>query len=108
MSLVVLIFALYGKMQPPQQPHMMYTSVTTNWSSTPRNGKIYGTRNVVTIKNGKGTKTREALNAHGHVVEHKTRKLKRAEMEKITQGQFVPGLWRNCGLRSCTRKGNRV
>ena len=94
--------------QPERAPHVLYTSVTTNWSSSPRDGKIHGTRNVVTIKNGKGTKTREALGARGNVVERKSHTLKRAEIKKITEGQFVPGLWRGCTLRSCTRKRNRA
>ena len=52
---------------------VFYESVTTNWSSSPKSGKVHGTRNIVRIKNGKGVKTKEAL---------KEEKLQRKEEEK--------------------------
>jgi len=81
-----------------------YESVTTQWSSEPK-GTVYGTRNIVTIKNGKGRKIKEALNKHGHVMERNTKTLQHNEMAHIRNGTFVPGLWSNCGLK-CTRGKN--
>ena len=46
----------------------MYKSETYNWSSTPKDGEVHGTHNVVTIKNGKGEKVQETLNAKGKVI----------------------------------------
>ena len=81
-------------------PHVFYESVTTNWSSTPK-GKAHGTRNTVTIRNGKGYKIKQALNAQAKVLETQKRALKPAEIKAITGGTFVPGLWRNCTLKNC-------
>jgi hypothetical protein len=83
--------------------HSFYTSVTTQWSSNSRHGAPHGTRNTVSIKNGVGVKKKEALGPSGRVIESKTKKLNRSEIGKITNGAFVPGLWRSCGLRCLTR-----
>lgn len=85
---------------------MYYESVTTQWSSEPKDGSIYGTRNIVTIKNGKGKKIKEALNKHGKVIERKTKTLKNQEVTPIRNGTFIPGLWSNCGLK-CQRGKTR-
>lgn len=81
---------------------MHYESVTTSWSSTPKNGSMHGQRNIVTIENGKGIKRTEALNAAGSVIETNTKHLKQNEIASIVNGKFVPGLWSDCGLK-CTR-----
>ena len=80
--------------------HVFYESVTTNWSSIPK-GKAYGTRNTVTIRNGKGYKVKQALNAQAQVLETQKRMLKPSEIKAITNGTFVPGLWQNCALKNC-------
>jgi hypothetical protein len=77
--------------------------VTTSWSSN-SSGAAHGTRNTVSIKNGKGMKKKEALGRAGRVIEAKTKKLSRNEVAKIMNGTFVPGLWRSCGLRCLTRR----
>lgn len=87
--------------------HIFYESVTTNWSSSPKNGKVHGTRNIVTIKNNKGTKTKVSMNKSGKVVEKKTIKLNKKEINNIVNGKFVPGLWNNCTLKSCRRSRMR-
>lgn len=86
--------------RPPSSGHIFYESVTTNWSSTPK-GKAHGTRNTVTIRNGKGYKIKQALNAQAQVLETQKRSLTPAEIKAITGGTFVPGLWRNCALKNC-------
>jgi hypothetical protein len=83
---------------------MFYKSETYNMSSTPKHGKVYGTHNVVEIKNGKGKKIKEAYNASGAVIERKSVLLKPEEIKKITAGTFVGGLWRNCSLKNCKRR----
>lgn len=88
---------------------MYYKSETMNMSSTPKNGKVYGTHNVVEIVNGKGKKIKEALNAEGKVIERNSAPLKKSEVKHILAGRFVGGLWKNCTLKSCRRgrKGTR-
>jgi len=79
---------------------VFYESITTNWSSSPKSGKVHGTRNIVRIKNGKGEKTKEALNAAGKVIEKRKQTLKKKDVAKIVNGKFVPGLWRGCTLKN--------
>jgi hypothetical protein len=86
---------------------IFYESTTTHWSSEPKSGKTYGTRNVVKIKNGKGTKTKESLNKSGKVIQQKTKRLKQKEIKLITKNQFIPNFWSNCKLGACTRKNKK-
>jgi hypothetical protein len=86
---------------------MHYESVTTSWSSTPKNGKVHGQRNTVRIENGKGVKRTEALNAAGSVIETNTKHLKQNEIASIANGTFVPGLWSDCGLKCMSRNAAR-
>ncbi len=67
-----------------------------NVSQSWKNG--VGRRNTVLIRNGQGVKKVERLGPQGQVLETKTRKLTAPEKSQILQGQFVPGLWRNCTL----------
>lgn len=85
---------------------MYYESVTTQWSSEPKEGNIYGIRNIVTIENGRGRKIKEALNKRGKVMERKAKTLKKKELAHIRNGTFLPGLWSDCGLK-CTRGKTR-
>lgn len=71
-----------------------YHSESSSWSSK---GKDHGKRNVVTIKNGKGTKTVMKLNKAGKQISKKTVKLSRKEMKNIFEKKFMPGFWTNCG-----------
>lgn len=71
------------------------------WSSSPKTGKVHGTRNSVTVKNGKGYKIKEALNAQGKVIQRKKQTLKKKEIQNIVRGNFMPGFWKNCALGKC-------
>jgi hypothetical protein len=79
---------------------MYYKSETYNYSSKPKdgNGAVHGTRNLVEIKNGKGTKTVESLNASGAVLKRKRVTLKQKEIKNVLGGKFMPGFWRNCAV----------
>jgi hypothetical protein len=83
---------------------VFYSSSQMSWSSSPKNGKVYGTRNIVEIKNGKGFKVKESLNKSGAVLERKKKTLKTKEIKQITAGNFVPKLWADCQLGSCKRR----
>ena len=83
---------------------VFYESSTINWSSDPKGGKTHGTRNIVKIKNGKGTKIKQSLNNRGKVIQTKKQKLKKSEIDKIINGQFIPKLWSNCQLPICKSK----
>ena len=84
-----------------------YSSSQTSWSSDPKNGNVYGTRNVVEIKNGKGFKLKESLNKAGKVLESKKKTLKAKEIKQITSGTFVPKLWADCRLGVCRTRTRR-
>ncbi len=91
--------------------HTFYKNETYKWSSSPKDGKVHGTHNIVTIKDGKGTKVKETLNAKGKTMRRKTVKLSTNEIKNITEGRFMPGFWTNCVLgntRKCTRRNNRA
>jgi len=78
------------------KPQTFYHSESTSWTSSPKNGKHFGKRNIVTIKNGKGTKIAEALNKNGNSV-HKVKKtLKKKEIEKVLKGKFIKRFWDDC------------
>lgn len=76
-------------------------------SSTPVYGKVHGTRNIVTIKNGKGTKIKTALNKSGKPIKTRKMKLNADEIKNITAGTFLPGFWKNCSLGKCARSLKR-
>ena len=87
---------------------MYYKSETYNYSSTPKDGAVHGTRNLVEIKNGKGTKTLESLNASGAVLKRKRVTLKRKEIKNVLGGKFMPGFWKNCCAAAASRKKRSV
>jgi hypothetical protein len=70
-----------------------------NYSSTQihqiqENGKKKTRKNIVAIKNGKGTKTVE-INENGKV-RKSTKNLSALEIESIQNSQFIPGLFKPC------------
>lgn len=87
---------------------VFYESSTINWSSDPKRGKTHGTRNIVQIKNGKGTKTKQTLNSRGKVIQTRKQKLKKSELENILKGQFIPQFWSNCKLPFCKSKKSKT
>ena len=62
--------------------------------STYENGEQQMKKNVVNIKNGKGTKT-VVVSKDGRT-KSSTKKLSSAEIKKIKQNQFIPGLFKPC------------
>jgi hypothetical protein len=86
---------------------MNYHSETVSWSSVKnKKDKAYGKRNIVTIKNGKGTKIVETLNSKGKTLKRVKKTLKKDEIANITKGKFMKGFWSNCSMPGhavCTR-----
>jgi len=76
------------------KPQTFYHSETTSWTSSPKNGKQFGKRNVVTIKNGKGTKVVESLNKNGNPTKKVKKALKKKEVDKVLKGKFIKRLGR--------------
>ena len=62
-------------------------------TSHPATGEPFGSKTVVTINNGKGTKTMANLNKSGHVTKRTEKPLKKTEVKEIAEGNYVPGLW---------------
>jgi hypothetical protein len=80
-----------------------YHSESVQWTSSPKKGKSHGKRNSVTIKNGKGTKKVEVLNAKGALAHGKTVKLSKKEVRNVLKGNFMPGFWQNCATGNCLK-----
>lgn len=85
--------------KPTPHPRVFSTQSYMNVSHTWKNGK--GQRNTVVIRNGQGVKQVDMLGANGQPVKTQTRRLTKAEKAQILEGQFIPGLWRNCRIGSC-------
>ncbi len=77
--------------------HRQYYSVQEHYA----NGK--GQRNIVTIKNGKATKTVEKLGAKGRILKSKTRKLTKKEQTNVLEKKFMPSFWSNCRFGNCRK-----
>jgi hypothetical protein len=80
-----------------------YHSESVQWSSKTRDGKPHGRRNSVTVKNGKGVKKVEILNAKGTPQRAKTVKLSKKEVKNVLRGNFMPRFWRNCATGNCLK-----
>ena len=83
---------------------MNYISTTTKFEST--GNKIQGTTNTVEIKDGKGYKLKEILNAKGKTVKRIRKQLNSKEIDTIAKGLFMPGFWSNCCTKKNLRKSN--
>ena len=60
--------------------------------------------NIVTVKNGKGTKRKIIYDKKGKLVGNMSEKLKRNEIKNIKDAVFMPGLF---NMRKRTRKLRR-
>lgn len=78
------------------KPQTFYHSETTSWTSSPKNGKQFGKRNIVTIKNGKGTKLVQMLNKNGNPTKKVKKTLKKKEVDKVLKGKFIKRFWDDC------------
>ena len=74
--------------------HFSYHSEQVH--STFEKGKGTTRRNVVSIKNGKGTKSVEEYSADGTRKSRKEKQLTAKELECIKKCQFIPGLFKDC------------
>ena len=76
-----------------------YFSSTERYSF--KNGQKRGSKNVVSIKNGKGFKQVDVLGPNGKVLNTTRKKLTQDEIGRIVEGRFLPGFWRNCSQKNC-------
>ena len=76
-----------------KEPDFHYHSEHFSMTSHPATGEPFGSKTVVTINNGKGTKTMANLNKAGHVTKQTKKSLKPTEVKEIVKGNYVPGLW---------------
>ncbi len=75
-------------------PTTYYHSEEVHWSNEPRDdGQHFGQRNIVDIKNSKGTKVVERLDKSGKSMGVEKKMLNSDEMKRILNRQFVPGLF---------------
>ncbi len=64
--------------------------------SVVENGRGVTRRNVVDIRNGKGTKAVEEYGVDGKKVYSKEKALTKSELDCIQRKKFVPGLFKDC------------
>ena len=60
------------------------------------NGKGQTRRNIVNIKNGKGTKAIETYTANGKLINRNEKQLNETEVYSIRNNKFIPGLFKDC------------
>lgn len=61
-----------------------------------QNGKGQTRRNIVDIKEGKGTKAVETYDVNGKRVSRQEKTLTASELECIQKNKFIPGLFKDC------------
>ena len=61
-----------------------------------RNGKGQTRRNIVNVKNGKGTKSVELYDVSGNIKNRKEKALSAKELSCIKGNKFIPGLFKDC------------
>jgi hypothetical protein len=76
-----------------KEPKFYYHSEHFSMTSHPADGEPFGSKTVVTINKGKGTKTMANLNKAGNVTKQTKKTLKKTEVKEIVKGNYVPGLW---------------
>ena len=79
-----------------------------------QNGKGHTQRNIVDIKDGKGTKAVETYDVNGKSLSRKEKALTASELECIHKNKFIPGLFKDCikplamrSMRSTTKTRRR-
>jgi hypothetical protein len=90
--------------------HFSYHSEQVH--SSFQNGKGQTRRNIVDIKDGKGSKAVETYDANGKRISRQEKKLTSSELECIQRNKFIPGLFKDCikplrSLRSATKTRRR-
>lgn len=85
---------LRAKTHKVNHPSFTYKSQHITYTSHPEAGEPHGLKTVVIVKNGKGEKELYHLNESGATIKHNSKKLKPKEIKEITQGNYVPGLFR--------------
>jgi hypothetical protein len=59
-------------------------------------GKGQTRRNIVDIKNGKGSKAVETYSVDGKIKHRNEKQLTQTELDCIKRNKFVPGLFKDC------------
>ena len=72
----------------------MFQYESTQFHMSKVDGKTQTRKNIVKIRNGKGTKT--VVIMRDGKTKKSTHKLKPSEVRKIQKNQFIPGLFKPC------------
>lgn len=83
------------------QPSIKYTNHPTfvlhseniSYTSHPTKNTPFGKRTIVNIANGVGHKKIETFDKKGKTLKANKKKLTSSEINKLKQGNYVPGLW---------------
>jgi len=76
-----------------KHPSFVYHSENFSYTSHPSKNTPFAKRTIVNIKNGEGHKKFETFNEKGKTMNIKKQKLTSNEINELTQGNYVPGLW---------------
>ncbi len=87
--------------------HFSYHSEQVH--SSFQKGKGQTRRNIVDIKDGKGSKAVETYDVNGKRISRQEKKLTSSELECIQRNKFIPGLFKDCikPMRSATKTRRR-
>jgi hypothetical protein len=87
--------------------HFSYHSEQVH--SSFQKGKGQTRRNIVDIKDGKGSKAVETYDVNGKRISRQEKKLTPSELNCIQRNKFIPGLFKDCikPMRSATKTRRR-
>lgn len=74
--------------------HFSYHSEQVH--SSFQNGRGETRRNIVSIRDGKGTKAVETYKADGSLLQRNEKHLTQTELDCIQRNKFIPGLFKDC------------
>ena len=74
------------------EPEIRFRSEQITFTAHPGKGQPFGTKSVVSIENGRGTREIGTLNRRGKTLKSHIKTIKKDEMREILHGNSLPGL----------------
>jgi hypothetical protein len=74
------------------EPKIQFRSEQITFTAHPAKGQPFGTKSVISIENGKGTREEGTLNRRGQTLKSHIKAIKKNEMREILHGNSLPGL----------------
>jgi len=80
------------KQSRPEEPEIHFRSEHITFTAHPAKGSPYGTKSVIMIENGKGTREEGTLNRRGKTLKSHIKPIKKDELREFLHGKSLPGL----------------